>query len=74
VNSTDPVGYVVWYREQRRGAKWKKVAATTTHAEAAARMSGRGSWWVNSIYDPELFEAECNALRAKNSAAVPQHA
>lgn len=42
----------MWFRPHHvKGARRKKVAVVTTHAEAIARVDARGDWWITPVKD-----------------------
>lgn len=50
-----PVGYVLYHCADGKGARWRRVAESRSHAELVARMTGPGDWWIAPIRDPQLL-------------------
>ena len=41
--------FVVWYRENRRGARWRKVGTVPTFAEAVRLIVGPADWRIAEV-------------------------
>ena len=69
-------GYEVWFRPHHvKGARRKKVAAVATHAEAIARVNGRGDWWITPVKDDAVLgEPNDAVLGEAKSLAIGSNA
>lgn len=57
----EPVAYVLYRREHRKGARWHKVATASTRAELLDRMSGSADYHLAPIVNPELVPGMAGA-------------
>lgn len=55
--AAEPVCFVLYRREHRKGARWRKVATAGTRAELYALMAGAADYHVAPLVDPRLVGA-----------------
>lgn len=53
-----PLLFIIWHREQRKGARWRKAGRAGTHAEAVTLIGGKGDWHIAPVFDPVLAGSE----------------